>query len=88
MKIKSTSISVKSTHGVNKSTEGSDQSIRHSDSNKHPSVKAGNPGKVAIKPELNYEPKNKGITGGRGKNAPCNDAAYEKMVKHGSNYPR
>lgn len=53
--IKSPGISIKTTMASTKSSVGSNQSIAHSESPvKHAQAPKGNPGKIAIKPELDY----------------------------------
>lgn len=85
MDIKSTMIRNRSTDGGNHSTTGSNESIKHEDGpdrtfTNH-SVARGNPGKVAVKPEIDYSYKGaKGDTGGSC-NLGCNDAACEKEDK-------
>jgi hypothetical protein len=85
MEIKSTMIRNRSTQGGNHSTTGSNESIRHSgDQEEHftgSRVAAGNPGKMAIKPEIDYAYKGaKGDTGGTCK-FDGSDAARECMDK-------
>lgn len=85
MEIKSTMIHNRSTGGGNHSTTGSDESISHGgDQEEHftrQSVAKGNPGKFAIKPEIDYSYKGeKGITGGTC-NCEGSDAAHECMDK-------
>lgn len=56
MDIKSNMIGVKSSHGgANRSHVGGSQSIAHQDTPvHHPVAPRGNPGKIAIKPEIDY----------------------------------
>lgn len=87
MDIKSTMIKNRSTDGGNHSTTGSNQSIAHSESPiKHPVAPRGNPGKIAIKPEVSYDNNGaKGKPGGNG--VPMGSfqpsvARSEPIVKH------
>lgn len=88
MDIKSTMIKNRSTDGANHSTPPSNQRIAHTDSPiKHPVAPRGNPGKIAIRPEVAYDnkPGAKGIPGGNG--VPMGSfqpsvARSEPIIKH------
>ena len=85
MEIKSTDIRNRSTDGGNHSTTGSAESIRHMGDQEehftHSSVSAANPGKVSVRPEIDYSYKGEaGITGGTC-NCKGSDAAHENMDK-------
>lgn len=89
MEIKSTGIKNRSTGGGNHSTTGSDESIKHDgDQEEHftrAKISAANPGKVAVKPELDYAYKGaKGVTGGMA-HLKANDAACETTANEDHN---
>lgn len=68
MDIKSTLVKNRSTDGKNHSSAGSNERIAHTTSPiRHPVAPRGNPGKIAISPELPYDNNNVGDSVDAGK---------------------